>query len=93
MAVTGLFVRPWRGMTLWRSLAWQALDSPFRPRRWHLHHGSCGTQRRPRRDLQPFLAGSRRRRGNGREWKVRSDEPLSATRSRKRPDRASGCTG
>jgi signal transduction histidine kinase len=29
MTVVGFFVRPWRGMTLWRSLAWQALDFPF----------------------------------------------------------------
>ena len=29
MAVIGFFVRPWRGMTLWRSLAWQALDFPL----------------------------------------------------------------
>ncbi len=25
----GFLVRPWRGMTLWRSLAWQALDFPL----------------------------------------------------------------
>ena len=31
MAVIGFFVRPWRAMTLWRSLAWQALDSHFGP--------------------------------------------------------------
>lgn len=29
MAVIGFLARPWRGMTLWRSLAWQALDFPL----------------------------------------------------------------
>ncbi len=28
-AVIGFLVRPWRGMTLWRSLAWEALDFPL----------------------------------------------------------------
>ena len=52
MAVIGFFVRPWRGMTLWRSLAWQALDFPHWPRRRLQHHGSCRTEYRPRRDLR-----------------------------------------